>query len=84
MICIVIDLLRAMVHLVATKQTYKATDMAEVIFDTVYKLHRLPKWIISDRDLLFTSHFWRILHNLLNVDLRMSSVFHPQTNGTTE
>ena len=84
MICVIIDLLTVMVHFVATKQTYKATDMAEVVFDTVYKLHGLPEWIISDRDSLFTSHFWRKLHNLLNVDLRMSSAFHPQTDGTTE
>ena len=84
MICVVIDLLMAMVHLVATKQTYKATDMAEVVFDTVYKLHGLPERIISDRDSLFTSHFWRKLHSLLNVDLRMSSAFHPQTDSATE
>jgi hypothetical protein len=37
MICVIIDLLTAMVHLVPTRQTYKASDMAEVIFDTVYK-----------------------------------------------
>ena len=84
MICVIIDLLTAMVHLVPTRQMYKATDMAEVIFDTVFKLHRLPKRIISDRDLLFTSHFWRKLHALLNVDLWLSSAFHPQTDGTTE
>ena len=41
MICVIIDLLTAMVHLVPTKQTYKAMDMAEVIFDTVFKLHGL-------------------------------------------
>ena len=52
MICVVIDLLTAMVHLVPTRQTYTATDMAEVIFDTVYKLHGLPERIISDRDSL--------------------------------
>ena len=48
MICVVIDLLTAMVHLVPTRQTYKAADMAEVIFNTIYKLHGLPEWIISD------------------------------------
>ena len=37
-----------MVHLVPTKQTYKVMDIAKVIFDCVYKLHRLPKRIISD------------------------------------
>ena len=84
MICVIINLLTAMVHLVPTKQTYKAADMAEVIFDTVFKLHGLPEQIISDRDSLFTSHFWRKLHALLNVELRLSSTFHPQTDGTTE
>ena len=84
MICVIIDLLTAMVHLVPTRQTYKATDMAEVIFDTVYKLHGLPERIISDRDSLFTSHFWKKLHALLNIELRLSSAFHPQTDGSTE
>jgi len=84
MICVIIDLLTAMVHLVATRQTYKATDIAEVIFDSIYKLHGIPERIISDRDSLFTSHFWKKLHALLNVELRMSSAFHPQTDGATE
>ena len=48
MICVIIDLLMAMVHLVPMRQNYKVTNMAEVIFDTVYKLHGLPKRIISD------------------------------------
>ena len=73
-----------MVHLVPTRQTYKATDMAEVVFDSVFKLHGLPEWIISDRDSLFTSHFWKKLHSLLNIELRLSSAFHPQTDGATE
>ena len=84
MICVIIDLLTAMVHLVPTRQTYRAVDMAEVIFDTVFKLHGLPERIISDRDSLFTSHFWKKLHALLNIELRLSSAFHPQTDGATE
>ncbi|PIL26936.1 hypothetical protein GSI_10074 [Ganoderma sinense ZZ0214-1] len=58
--------------------------MAEVIFDHVYKLHGLPERIISDRDSLFTSIFWRTLHALLGTELRLSSSFHPQTDGATE
>ena len=84
MICVIIDLLTAMVHLVPTFQTYKAVDMAELIFNSVFKLHRLPKRIISDCDSLFTSHFWKKLNSLLNIELRLSSAFHPQTDSTTE
>jgi len=48
MVCVIIDLLTAMVHLVPTRQTYTAVNMAEVIFDAVYKLHGIPERIISD------------------------------------
>jgi hypothetical protein len=84
MICVIIDHLSAMVHLVPTRQDFTAIQMADVLFDTVYKLHGLPERIISDRDSLFTSHFWQRLHELLNVDLRFSSAYHPQTDGATE
>ncbi|OJT02036.1 Retrovirus-related Pol polyprotein from transposon 17.6 [Trametes pubescens] len=84
MICVIIDQLTSMVHLVPTQQTYGAAEMAEVVFDAVYKLHGLPERIISDRDTLFTSIFWRRLHELLGTELRLSSAYHPQTDGMTE
>ncbi|KAJ3473941.1 hypothetical protein NLI96_g12741 [Meripilus lineatus] len=84
MICMVIDLLTSMVHLTPTVQTYGASQMAEVVFENVYKLHGLPERIISDRDTLFTSTFWRRLHELLRTELRLSSSYHPQTDGATE
>lgn len=83
-ICVIIDHLTSMVHLVPTRTTYKAKDMAEVIFDVVYKQHGLPERIISDRDSLFTSTFWKELHGLLGTELRLSSAYHPQTDGATE
>jgi len=84
MICVVIDQLTSMVHLIPSKQTYRATDIAELMFEAIYKLHGLPERIISDRDSLFTSKFWKRLHRLLGTELRMSSAFHPQTDGATE
>ena len=84
MICVVIDLLTSMVHLIPSKQTYRVTDIAELMFEAIYKLHGLPERIVSDRDSLFTSKFWKRLHRLLGTELRMSSAFHPQTDGATE
>ena len=57
MICVIIDQLTSMVHLVPTVQTYGAAKIAEVIFEHVYKLHGLLERIISDCDTLFTSIF---------------------------
>lgn len=84
MILVAIDHLTSMVHLAPTKQTYRAKDVAEVMFNLVYKHHGMPSNIVSDRDTLFTSTFWQRLHQLTGVELRMSTSFHPQTDGATE
>lgn len=69
MILVAIDHLTAMVHLVPTKQMYRARDIAEVMFNLVYKLHEMPTCIVSDRDSLFTSIFWKRLHELTGTEL---------------
>ena len=83
-ITVIICLLTSMVHLVPSRTTYNASQLAELMFEHVYKLHRLPKNIISDRDVLFTSTFWKRLHNLVGTKLKMSSAYHPQSDGSTE
>jgi len=86
LITVIIDLLTTMVHLVPSHTTYMAKQVAELIFNNVYKLHRLPKAIISDRDMLFTSGFWMHLHTgrLIGIKQKMSSTYHPETDGSTE
>jgi hypothetical protein len=54
------------------------------MFETVYKLHGLLKSIVSDRSVLFTSTFWQHLHGLVSTQLKMSSAYHPETDGSTE
>jgi hypothetical protein len=83
-ITVIICLLTAMVHLIPSRTNYNASQLAELIFEHVYKLHGLPKNIISDRDVLFTSTFWRQLHRLIGTKLRLSSAYHPQSDGSTE
>ena len=73
-----------MVHLVPCRTTYTARQVAELMFEHVYKLHGLPRKIISDRDSLFTSIFWKRLHELIGTKLGMSSAYHPQSDGATE
>lgn len=73
-----------MVHLVPSHTTYKARQVAELMFESVYWYHGLPEAIVSDWDVLFTSKFWSRLHALMGTALRISSAYHPQTDGVTE
>jgi len=83
-ITVVICLLTAMVRLIASWINYNARQLAELMFEVGYKHRGLPKNIISDRDILFTSTFWGYLHKLIGTKLKMSSAYHPQTDGSTE
>jgi hypothetical protein len=83
-ITVIIDLLTGMVHLVPSRTSYTARQVAELIFAEVYKHHGLPHSIVSDRDVLFTSLFWQHLHELIGTRLNMSSAYHPESDGSTE
>ena len=50
----------------------------------VFKLHGMPATIMSDRDTVFTSHFWQELMRLQGVQLAISTAYHPQTDGQTK
>lgn len=83
-ITVIIDRLTGMVHLVPSREDYTAREVAELVFAEVYKHHGLPKTIVSDRDKWFTATFWDHLHKLIGTKLRMSSAYHPESDGSTE
>jgi hypothetical protein len=47
----------------------------------IFRLHGMPKEIISDRDTKFTSNFWKSLFVGLETKLSFSTTYHPQTDG---
>ncbi len=83
-IVVFVDKFSKMVHYAATTTTCTADQVARTFFDTVVRLHGLPKHIISDRDSRFTSKFWQELWKLCGTQLKMSTAYHPQTDGQTE
>ncbi|CAJ2666354.1 unnamed protein product [Trifolium pratense] len=58
--------------------------LAEIYVGQIVKLHGIPTSIISDRDPRFTSRFWESLQEALGTKLRLSSAYHPQTDGQSE
>ena len=80
----VVDRATKMAHFIPTWKEASAVDTAEQFLHSIVKYHGLPRSIISDRDARFMSAFWEQLCSHLNISLRPSSAFHPQTNGQTE
>jgi hypothetical protein len=71
-------------HFIPLSHPYIVSSIATLFMNSVYKLHGLPTSIISDRDPIFPSTFWRLLFKFSRTTLRMSSSYHPQTDGQTK
>jgi len=78
------DRLGSDIRIVPTRTDITAEDLAVLFFNHWYCENGLPKEIISDRDKLFVSKFWRALHKLTGVKLKLSSAYHPETDGSSE
>ena len=83
-IAVFVDRLTKMVHFAPCTKEVTAPQYAKLFVDHVFKLHGLPEVLISDRDPRFSSRFWRSLFDLLGTQIRMSTAFHPQTDGQSE
>ena len=83
-ILVIVDRLTKMVHYEPVKITINAPGLAEVILDMVVWHHGLPNSIVLDRSLLFTSKFWSSLCYFFGIKRRLSTAFHPQTDGQTK
>jgi hypothetical protein len=83
-IFVVVDRLTKFAHFFAIPTDYKAIQVAELFFREVFRLHGLPRQIVSDRDGRFINAFWQELFRLTGTELATSTSYHPQTDGQTE
>ena len=80
---VVVDRLTKYAHFFPISIHYKAPQIAELFFKDIFRLHGLPKNIISDRDRKFLSLFWKELFRLAGTNLTPGTSYHPQTDGHT-
>ena len=71
-------------HLGALPTGFTAFKVATLFLAIICKLRGFPKSIVSDRDPIFLSKFWRELFRLSGTRLRLSTAYYPQSDGQTK
>ena len=83
-IMMVVDAVSKRVHFILTHMTVTAEGSARLFLHYVWKLHGLPKCVVSDRGPQFVALFTKELYRLLGIQISSSTAWHLQTNGQME
>ena len=80
---VVIDKLCKSSHFIHVKSTYKDFNIVEIFLKEVFLLHGVLKMEISDRDVKFTSNFWKSLFAGLETKINFNNSYDPEIDGQT-
>ena len=80
----IVDSVSKRVHFLPTNTTITALGVARLYLTHVWKLHRLPKQVVSNRGPQFVSEFTRKLYQLLSIKLAATTAYHSQADGQTK
>ena len=83
-ILVVADRLTKMSHFIHCKKSISALETTNLLIKNVFRLHGLPDDVISDRGPHFTSKFWKSINETFRTKVKLSTAFHPATDGQTE
>jgi len=83
-ILVVCNRLSKMTHFVVTTEKTLVKRLARLFRDNVWKLHRLPESVISDKEPQFTVELTKELNKMLGIKTKLLKLFYLQTNSQTE
>ena len=58
--------------------------LARLFRNNVWKLHGLPKSVVSDREPQFAVELTKKLNKMLGIETKLLTAFHPQTDEQTK
>jgi hypothetical protein len=79
-----VDRLTKYTHFFVISSEYKAPQVAKLFFREIFRLHNLPRVIVSNRDSRFLNAFWQDLFRVAGTELSPSTSYHPQIDKQTE
>ncbi|KAI2645887.1 Transposon Tf2-9 polyprotein [Labeo rohita] len=80
----IVDRFSKACRLIPISKLPSAFEAAELLCNQVFRFYGLPEDIVSDRRPQFTSRLWSSFFKLFNVNISLTSGYHPQSNGQTE
>ncbi|KAJ9514733.1 hypothetical protein QJQ45_028390, partial [Haematococcus lacustris] len=83
-ICVFVDRLSKMVHFAPCNESMDAMGFAKLFIKHIFRLHGLPREVITDRGAHFHNLFWEAVCELLHIKRCLSTAYHPQSDGQTE
>lgn len=83
-IMVVVDRFTKFVHFIPVTHPFTALRAVELFMQYVFKLHGLPRSMVSDRGSVFVSSFWKSFLTIQGSSLNFSSAYHPESDGQTK
>ncbi|KAJ9532677.1 hypothetical protein QJQ45_010761 [Haematococcus lacustris] len=83
-ICVFVDRLSKMVHFAPCNESMDAMGFAKLSIKHIFRLHGLPREVITDRGAHFHNLFWEGVCEQLHIKRCLSTAYHPQSDGQTE
>ena len=83
-ILVIVDRFTKMIRLKAMTTNISSEGVAKIYRDEIWKIHGIPKTILSNHGPQFASKFMEDLMRVLGTKRKLSTAYHPQTNGQTE
>ncbi|PRQ33306.1 putative nucleotidyltransferase, Ribonuclease H [Rosa chinensis] len=80
-IMVVVDRLSKFAHFIPVAHPFTAPQIVDTFMNEVFRLHGMPKRIVSDRDPIFLNQFWTSFFKLQGTNLCHRSAYHPQSDG---